>query len=140
MKSSAKPFLGVQGASRGSRTRNPRITNAVLCQLKLGWRVHWIFLQRIQQDGQSNLSANVRKGNGRPNAHARLKKWSRLLGWCLSNLRKPPKIGPQNVFSVNNRHDTDFSSQSFFSLTSHRALFILYRDRVVGRFISALRS
>ncbi len=28
----------VRRASRGSRTRNPRITNAVLCQLKLGWR------------------------------------------------------------------------------------------------------
>ncbi len=26
-------------ASGGSRTRNPRITNAVLCQLKLRWRV-----------------------------------------------------------------------------------------------------
>ena len=28
-----------EGASRGSRTHNPRITNAVLCQLKLGWRM-----------------------------------------------------------------------------------------------------
>jgi hypothetical protein len=27
-------------ASGGSRTRNPRITNAVLCQLKLRWRFH----------------------------------------------------------------------------------------------------
>ncbi len=30
--------LGIDEASGGSRTRNPRITNAVLCQLKLRWR------------------------------------------------------------------------------------------------------
>ncbi len=36
----AKPIRVVKGsrASGGSRTRNPRITNAVLCQLKLRWR------------------------------------------------------------------------------------------------------
>ncbi len=41
MQKSRKPcrIRGLQRASEGSRTPNPRITNAVLCQLKLRWQM-----------------------------------------------------------------------------------------------------
>ncbi len=39
---------GGERASGGSRTRNPRITNAVLCQLKLRWQ--WQLLQLFRTD------------------------------------------------------------------------------------------
>src|SRR5258708_7342078 len=48
---------GPRKASGGSRTRNPRITNAVLCQLKLRWQVY------RRQDTAFKTQANAAETN-----------------------------------------------------------------------------
>ena len=39
LRGASRPQVGGKRASGGSRTRNPRITNAVLCRLKLRWPI-----------------------------------------------------------------------------------------------------
>ena len=63
-------------ASGGSRTRNPRITNAVLCQLKLRWRFKPLSLP--PPDGSA-------KGSCR--------RVRRVLGCCTGALRAHPDLG-----------------------------------------------